>query len=70
MIYQLYKDHPYRKTQTILNIIGNYIFQNKTVCVVSKNNSAIDNVMKNLSSVRNFMILQLEWVMMNIFQNL
>lgn len=34
------------KTQTILNIIGNYIFQNKTVCVVSKNNSAIDNVME------------------------
>lgn len=34
------------KTQTILNIIANYIFQNKSVCVVSKNNSAIDNVVE------------------------
>lgn len=34
------------KTQTILNIICNYIFRNKTVCIVSKNNSAVDNVIE------------------------
>ena len=32
------------KTQTILNIVANIIAQNKTVLIVSNNNSAIDNV--------------------------
>lgn len=47
------------KTQTILNIIGNYIFQNKTVCIVSKNNSAVDNVIEKfaeLSKLNDFSI--------------
>jgi len=36
------------KTQTILNIITNAIYQNKTVAVVSNNNSAISNVREKL----------------------
>lgn len=36
------------KTQTILNIISNAIYQNKTVAVVSNNNSAISNVREKL----------------------
>lgn len=36
------------KTQTILNIIANIIFQGKTVAVVSNNNSATDNVFEKL----------------------
>ena len=36
------------KTQTILNIIANVISENKTVAVVSNNNSAIDNVYEKL----------------------
>lgn len=36
------------KTQTILNIIANAIFLNKTVAVVSNNNSATDNVLEKL----------------------
>lgn len=36
------------KTQTILNIIANIVFQNKTVMVVSNNNSAITNVQEKL----------------------
>ena len=38
------------KTQTILNIIANLIVNNKTVLVVSNNNSAIENVKEKLSS--------------------
>lgn len=38
------------KTQTILNIIANLIVCNKTVLVVSNNNSAIENVYEKLSS--------------------
>lgn len=37
------------KTQTILNIIANILVQNKTVQVVSNNNSAIINVLEKLS---------------------
>ena len=37
------------KTQTILNIIANLLVQNKTVQVVSNNNSAIENVLEKLS---------------------
>jgi superfamily I DNA and/or RNA helicase/very-short-patch-repair endonuclease len=37
------------KTQTILNIISNAVYQNKTVAVVSNNNSAIDNVREKLN---------------------
>lgn len=47
------------KTQTILNIVSNYIFQGKRVCVVSKNNSAIDNVFEKFEtceSLYNFSI--------------
>ena len=36
------------KTQTILNILANAIIQNKTVAVVSNNNSATDNVFEKL----------------------
>ena len=36
------------KTQTILNIIANLIVQNKTVAVVSNNNSAVFNVQEKL----------------------
>ena len=36
------------KTQTILNIIANTIYQNKTVAVVSNNNAAISNVREKL----------------------
>ncbi len=38
------------KTQTILNIIANLVAQNKTVAVVSNNNSAIDNVYEKLNA--------------------
>lgn len=38
------------KTQTILNIIANLLIFNKTVLVVSNNNSAIENVYEKLSS--------------------
>lgn len=38
------------KTQTILNIIANLIILNKTVLIVSNNNSAIENVYEKLSS--------------------
>ncbi|RFS20513.1 DUF2726 domain-containing protein [Chitinophaga silvatica] len=37
------------KTQTILNIIANLIVQNKTVAIVSNNNSAVFNVREKLS---------------------
>ncbi|NFH89934.1 DUF2726 domain-containing protein [Clostridium botulinum] len=36
------------KTQTILNIIANAIFQGKTVAIVSNNNSATENVYEKL----------------------
>lgn len=38
------------KTQTILNIIANLIVQNKTVAIVSNNNSAVFNVREKLST--------------------
>lgn len=38
------------KTQTILNIIANLLMGNKTVLVVSNNNSAVDNVDEKLSA--------------------
>ncbi|MDD4402049.1 MAG: AAA domain-containing protein [Desulfitobacteriaceae bacterium] len=38
------------KTQTILNIIANLLIQERTVQIVSNNNSAIDNVLDKLSS--------------------
>ena len=38
------------KTQTILNIIANLLMNNKTVLVVSNNNSAIENVKEKLAS--------------------
>ena len=40
------------KTQTILNIIANLLIQDKTVLVVSNNNSAIENVYEKLSSLK------------------
>ncbi|WP_196493749.1 AAA domain-containing protein [Ornithinibacillus caprae] len=36
------------KTQTILNIIANAVINNKTVAIVSNNNSATENVMEKL----------------------
>lgn len=36
------------KTQTILNIVANLVVQEKTVLVVSNNNSAIENVVEKL----------------------
>lgn len=38
------------KTQTILNIIANLVKQNKTVAVVSSNNSAVGNVLEKLKN--------------------
>lgn len=38
------------KTQTILNIIANLILANKTVLVVSNNNSAVENVAEKLEN--------------------
>jgi len=38
------------KTQTILNIISNLLLTNKTILVVSNNNSAIENIHEKLSS--------------------
>lgn len=38
------------KTQTILNIISNIIIQDKTVAIVSNNNSAVNNVFEKLKS--------------------
>lgn len=38
------------KTQTILNIISNAIISNKTIAVLSNNNSAIDNVYEKLEN--------------------
>lgn len=39
------------KTTTILNILANLIYQNKKVLVVSKNNSAIENVVEELEKM-------------------
>ena len=39
------------KTTTILNILANLIYQNKNVLVVSKNNSAIENVAEELEKM-------------------
>ncbi len=39
------------KTQTILNIIANIILQNKTVAVVSNNNSAVTNIYEKMEKV-------------------
>ncbi|MDR3128508.1 MAG: AAA family ATPase [Bifidobacteriaceae bacterium] len=36
------------KTQTILNILANLIIENKSVAIVSNNNSAIDNIREKL----------------------
>lgn len=47
------------KTQTILNIIANIIIQNKTVLVVSNNNSAIDNVKEKLQEEFGFILASL-----------
>nr|WP_130789573.1 AAA domain-containing protein [Lachnoclostridium pacaense] len=40
------------KTQTILNIIANLLLHNKTVLVVSNNNSATQNVLEKLSQTK------------------
>ena len=48
------------KTQTILNIIANLIIKNKTVLVVSNNNSAVENVQEKLAAVDlDFIVAQL-----------
>ena len=50
------------KTQTILNIIANLLVWNKTVLVVSNNNSAIENIYEKLSSSKyklDFIVAQL-----------
>lgn len=39
------------KTTTIINILANLIYQNKKVLVVSKNNSAIENIAEELSEM-------------------
>lgn len=38
------------KTQTILNIIANILLQNKTVAILSNNNSAVENVYEKLEN--------------------
>lgn len=40
------------KTTTIINILANLIYRNKKVLVVSKNNSAIDNVKEELENIK------------------
>lgn len=40
------------KTSTILNIISNLVYRNKKTLIVSKNNSAIDNVVEELEKMR------------------
>lgn len=48
------------KTQTILNIIANAVIRNKTVAVVSNNNSATDNVFEKLQKYGfDFIVAQL-----------
>jgi very-short-patch-repair endonuclease/RecA/RadA recombinase len=48
------------KTQTILNIIANAVMQNKTVAVVSNNNSATSNVFEKLEKYgTNFIVASL-----------
>lgn len=48
------------KTQTILNIIANLLLQNKTVLVVSNNNSAVENVAEKLDKENlGFIVAQL-----------
>lgn len=39
------------KTTTIINILANLLYENKKVLVVSKNNSAIENVAEELSTM-------------------
>lgn len=39
------------KTQTILNIVANILLRNKTVAVLSNNNSAVENVYEKLGKV-------------------
>lgn len=39
------------KTTTILNILANLVYQNKKILVVSKNNSAIENVVEELENM-------------------
>ena len=41
------------KTQTILNVIANLLIRNKTVQVVSNNNSATENVLEKLAKPQN-----------------
>lgn len=41
------------KTQTILNIIANLLIREKTVQVVSNNNSAIENILEKLAAPQN-----------------
>ncbi|HCK1662647.1 TPA: AAA family ATPase, partial [Escherichia coli] len=36
------------KTQTILNIVANILIQNKTVAILSNNNSAVSNVYEKM----------------------
>lgn len=45
------------KTQTILNIIANLIVQNKTVAIVSNNNTAVFNVREKLEKYRYEMVV-------------
>jgi len=39
------------KTTTIMNILANFVYQKKKVLIVSKNNSAIDNVVEELEKI-------------------
>lgn len=36
------------KTQTILNVVANILIQNKTVAILSNNNSAVSNVYEKM----------------------
>lgn len=45
------------KTQTILNIIANLIMQNKTIAVVSNNNSAVKNIEEKLQKQNYHIVL-------------
>ena len=47
--FQLLKDHTEQvKHETILNIVANILIQNKTVAILSNNNSAVSNVYEKM----------------------
>ncbi len=48
------------KTNTILNIIANLLLEDKSICVISSNNSAVDNIYEKLEK------FNIEYIMANV----